>query len=184
MRILAIDPGNKQSAWVVYDSADSLQVGIFDIQPNEDVLNRITPTIFNPQLIDGIDFLAIEMVACYGMAVGKEVFETCVWIGRFLQAWGKDYQLVYRGQVKMNLCRTMKAKDANIRQAIIDRFGPGKEKAIGLKKSPGPLYGMSSHCWAALGVALTVADTAVSEITAWDGTRPKPVGMGGAVCQR
>ena len=32
-------------------------------------------------------------------------------------------------------------------------------KAIGLKASPGPLYGMAGDCWAALGVAITAAET-------------------------
>ena len=57
-------------------------------------------------------------------------------------------------EVKMNLCHSAKANDADIRQALIDRFGPGKQKAIGLKGSPGPLYGVSKHCWAALALAV------------------------------
>ena len=53
-----------------------------------------------------IDKLVIEMIASYGMAVGKEVFDTCVWIGRFielasLQAIEVEY--IYRKDEKMNL---------------------------------------------------------------------------------
>lgn len=76
----------------------------------------------------------IEMIASYGMAVGKEVFETCVWIGRFRQiAESQDIEAkyIYRKDEKMNLCHSMKAKDSNIRQALIDRFGE-----VGTKKKP------------------------------------------------
>ena len=48
--------------------------------------------------------------------------------------------------------------DPNVRQAIIDLFPPtggGKCAQIGTKGQPGPLYGVSSHAWPALGVALT-----------------------------
>ncbi len=103
--------------------------------------------------------LAIEMIASYGMPVGKEIFETCVWIGRFVQAWGGPFTQVYRRDVKLHLCGQPRAKDANIRAALIDKFGPGKGKAIGTKKSPGPLYGMTADCWAALGVAVTYRDS-------------------------
>jgi len=44
----------------------------------------------------------------------------------------------------------MKAKDTNIRQALIDMIGPQ-----GKKSCPGPTFGMSSHTWAALAVAIT-----------------------------
>ena len=54
-------------------------------------------------------------------------------------------------------CKRLHALSMNIRQALIDRFG-GKEKAIGLKKTPGPLYGISSHAWAALALAITYSD--------------------------
>jgi hypothetical protein len=54
--------------------------------------------------------------------------------------------------VKMHLCGTTKAKDSNIRQAIVDKFG-----GIQATKKGGSLYGINSHVWPALGVALTVA---------------------------
>jgi hypothetical protein len=109
------------------------------------------------------DHIAIEMIASYGMAVGREIFETCVWIGRFMQAWRnpKAVRLIYRRDVKLRLCGTVKAKDANVRQALIDMFpktGGGKIPQIGTKAQPGPLYGVASHAWAAVAVAVTALD--------------------------
>lgn len=94
------------------------------------------------------------MIASYGMAVGAEVFETCVWIGRFMQAHPDlNMHRIKRGDVKMHLCHSMRAKDANIRQALIDRLG-----APGTKKNPGKTYGVSGDVWAALAVAVTYHD--------------------------
>jgi len=106
-----------------------------------------------------IERLVIEQIRSYGMAVGAEVFDTCVWTGRFIQAWGGPHTMVPRIDVKMHLCKSPRAKDTNVRQALIDRFGPGKDKAIGTKKNPGPLYGFKRDMWAALGVAVTYWDT-------------------------
>jgi hypothetical protein len=93
------------------------------------------------------------MIASYGMAVGKEVFETCVWIGRFVEVARVEPRLVYRRDAKLHLCHSPRAKDANVRQALIDRLGPQ-----GTKKNPGPTYGMRSHLWAALAVAVYAGD--------------------------
>jgi hypothetical protein len=104
--------------------------------------------------------LALEMIASYGMPVGREIFETCLWIGRFIEAWEMRqgrYQLIYRKDVKLFHCESARATDANIRAALIDRYGPGKERAIGKKSSPGPLYGLKGDHWAALAVALKAA---------------------------
>ena len=153
MRILGIDPGNVESAFVIYQDGEILEKGKVI---NGELLSKIYSLTLNaPQ---SVEHLAIEMVACYGMAVGKTVFETCVWIGRFIQAWGKDYTQIYRKDVKMFLCNSVKAKDGNIRQAIIDKFPPtggGKIPQIGTKKKPGPLFGVHDDIWAALGVAMT-----------------------------
>ena len=58
----------------------------------------------------------------------------------------------------MHLCGSAKAKDSNIRQAIIDRYGGDPKRCIGTKKAPGPLYGISADQWAALALALTAAE--------------------------
>lgn len=141
--ILAIDPGTTESGWCLFDGAKVLRSG----------------QATNPHMLELVkqlpaDVLASEMIASYGMPVGREVFETCVWIGRFVQAWNDPDAalLVYRADVKHFLCGSSKAKDPNVRQALLDLFGP-----VGTKKSPGPLYGVSGHVWSALGVAATVA---------------------------
>lgn len=102
------------------------------------------------------DITVIEMVASYGMPVGKEVFDTCVWIGRFTQQAdeiGKEYKYIYRKDEKMNICNSMKAKDSNIRQALIDRFGE-----VGTKKNPGWFYGFKTDIWQAYAVGVTYLD--------------------------
>ena len=159
-RILAIDPGTTESGWVVYEAGKVCNSGVW---PNEQLLAEL-PRTPSSQL------LAVEMIASYGMAVGKDVFETCVWIGRFKQAWfaPDDVKLVYRGQVKQLLCKSARAKDANIRQALIDMLG-----APGTKKAPGGTYGVKSHAWAALAVAVT-ADVMRSSSAAQPGLFAQP----------
>lgn len=153
--ILAIDPGTTESGWVLYEECGRILGS--GVKSNADMLATLgIHRGFVAQI------LAIEMIASYGMAVGREVFETCVWIGRFQQAWyaPNDVQLVYRKDVKLHLCGTSKAKDPNVRQALIDlypRSGGGAIPQIGTKSNPGPLHGISTHAWPALGVAVTVA---------------------------
>lgn len=156
MKLLAIDPGTEQSGWCVFDGE---AVAASGVMPNAEMLIYVQRGHF---AINGHG-LAIEMIASYGMPVGREVFETCLWIGRFVQAWHRpdSVQLIYRRDVKLHLCGTAKAKDANIRQALLDRFprtGGGKTPQVGTKGQPGPLYGVSTHAWAALAVAVLVAD--------------------------
>jgi hypothetical protein len=136
-------------------SAESCQVDQMALTTNEDVV-YICGYVARQ---GGADLIAIEMIASYGMPVGREVFETCVWIGRFVQAaCALPCEYVYRKDVKLYLCGNARAKDSNVRQAIIDRFG-GKDKAIGRKKNPGPLHGVKGDLWAALAVGLYVADS-------------------------
>jgi len=152
--ILAIDPGTTESGYVIFCNDHVIGSGV---RANADMLEIVA--------MHGYDDIAIEMIASYGMAVGREVFETCVWIGRFVQAAKNPdaVKLVYRRDVKLHLCGTSKAKDANVRQAVIDlfpRLGGGKTPQIGTKAQPGPLYGVTSHAWPALAVAITAIGSA------------------------
>lgn len=158
MKLLAIDPGTEQSAYVVYDT-DTGNILHHEKAENGPILRCLSTFPAHA--------CAIEMIASYGMPVGAEVFETCVWIGRFIQQWKnghpKHAKRVTRLQAKSHLCHSGRATDSNVRQALIDRYGPGKEKAIGRKASPGPLYGISGDCWAALAVAVTAAEEVAGE---------------------
>lgn len=148
MRIIAIDPGPVQSAFVVWDGQTISERGIV---PNNDLISTLRLGMINGSQ------LVIEKVASYGMAVGETVFDTVFWTGRFWEAWRGAAVRVPRLTVKTHLCHDSRAKDSNIRQAIIDRFG-GKEFAIGSKKAPGPLYGLKKDLWQAFALALTWYD--------------------------
>lgn len=78
--IIAIDPGNRQSAYCVID-CNTLRPLEFGKVDNEELRNKLV--FANEQ---GWQWAAIEMVASYGMAVGREVFDTVLWIGRFYEA--------------------------------------------------------------------------------------------------
>jgi hypothetical protein len=154
--ILAIDPGTTESGWCVYDGTEVMHSGVM---PNAEMLAYVERPYFRLSSYR----LAIEMIASYGMVVGREVFETCVWVGRFQQAWysPEAVELVYRKDVKLHLCGSLKAKDKNIRQALLDLFprtGGGATPQVGTKSKPGPLFGVSSHAWAALAVAVTAVE--------------------------
>ena len=153
MNILAIDPGSTESAYCIMN--DEYKPLWSAKRDNDELLTRL------PVLINGynVEYVVIEMIASYGMKVGQEVFDTCVWIGRFQERCenrGHDFvsvKFVFRKDVKMNLCGSMRAKDSNIRQALIDRFG-----VVGIKSKPGWFYGFKKDIWSAGGVAVTFLD--------------------------
>ena len=154
-RILAIDPGTAQSGVVqTEDGVITLACVMF----NETLLERVRVT--GAYVANGLVapmVFAIERFEARGMPIGEDSIETVIWTGRFMQDWHTpdDVVLIRRSAIKVGLCGTSKAKDANIRQALIDRLGPP-----GSKKSPGPTFGVTSHAWAALAVAVTAQGTA------------------------
>lgn len=152
--LLAIDPGSTQSAYAVIDSTDCRPVEFGKI-PNDKML-IILDNYYGP--------LYIEMIASYGMAVGAEVFDTCVWIGRFMQAHlaqpDLSVELVKRQEVRMHHCHNGRlAKDANVIQALRDRFAYGQPNyGKGTKAAPGWFYGFAKDVWQAYALAVYAAD--------------------------
>ena len=153
MKILAIDPGPAESAWVVLTgySCEALpDVEEFGKEASAGLLARIDSC--------GYGAVVIEKIASYGMPVGAEIFETVFWSGRFAErAWitgATSVERIERLRVKLQLCRDSRAKDANIRQALIDRYG-----GPGAIKKGGPLYKVSKDAWAALAVGVTYWET-------------------------
>jgi hypothetical protein len=150
MIITGIDPGPTESGVVRFDFATNVLVDSYIID-NDSLIKRI-------EIIVKIsDVIVFEKIASLGMAVGADVFETVFWTGRLFERINPDICIrdrITRHEVKINICHSARAKDSNIRQALIDRFGKQ-----GTKKNPGVLYGMKTHLWPALAVAATYYDT-------------------------
>lgn len=158
MIVLGIDPGTTESGWCILwkEAGKVVSSGVWSNAAIRHLLRHPSSFTFGDLGIDGtgIGLLAVEMIASYGMPVGREVFETVLWIGRFDEAWWSrgGAKLVTRSEVKLALCGSPRAKDPNVRQRLIDILGPQ-----GTKRDPGPTYGVKSHAWPALGVALVAS---------------------------
>lgn len=157
MKILGIDPGTTESGVAIYDT-DSHTVPYMGVVDNETVLRDV--------MLNSFDTVAIEMVASYGMPVGATTFETVYWIGRFAERCmnrvGEENVFRYYKKTDINptICFNSNVKDKNISAALRSMFpqdGGGKNPSVGTKKQPGSLFGMSSHMYPALAVAMTHA---------------------------
>jgi len=138
--ILAIDPGPEESAFLGMDW------GI------PQFFNKVSNNLLIEDVEDySYNYLVIEEIRSFGMAVGKEVFNTSRWTGRFEECAlkrGKKVIFVGRQEVKLHWCGSPRAKDPNVRQALIDYYGPP-----GTKKAPGVTYGIKKDIWSALAIA-------------------------------
>ena len=154
--VLAIDPGNIDSAFAWLDTDDCKPIW-FEKLPNDTVARFLRANAAK------IDRVVIEMIASYGMPVGEEVFETCVWIGRFEQIARQldiPVQRIKRNPVKLHHCHSSAAKDSNIIQALIDRFAPNvRNRGKGSKAEPGWFYGFKADIWQAYALGVYAVDT-------------------------
>ena len=152
MTILALDPGNTHTGYAILEMPEFRLIK-FGKADNTSLLTLVA----NSDILYDVDAVAIEMIDSFGMAVGREVFETCVWIGRFHQASDHpNTHYVYRKEEKEILCGSLRAKDANIRQALIDRYARHDLKnGKGTKGNPDVFYGVSKDVWAAIAVGVT-----------------------------
>jgi len=158
MKLIAIDPGPSESGICVIDSESYRPLNAGKTQ-NELILDKLELPSETKEL-----HVVIEMVGHYGtgMPAGSAVFDTCVWIGRYMQWFldsGISVSLMMRMDVKMNLCGTSRAKDSNIRQALVDRFAPTtKNYGKGTMKDPGFFYGFAADMWQAYALGVTYLD--------------------------
>lgn len=157
---IGIDPGStKSGVAVVRDMGDGKpKISWVNIVVNEKVpfvVEEVTACLNIPPKTYG---LAIEEVRSYGMAVGQTTFDTCVWSGAiFTGIWRRvepawSLWLGRKADVCTTICGSTRAKDANIRQAVIDRYG-----VPGTKKEPGGTYGVTADMWSAVALATTAA---------------------------
>ncbi len=139
VRVIAVDPGSKESGYVSWDGQN---LGLREIIPNQTFETFL-------KVADPNDILAIEQVTNYGTNVGRSVYDTVFWSGIFKGTFNGETILIPRPSIKLFICGLRNAKSSHVRQALIDRFGePGK------KKEPGFTYGLKDHMWSAFAVAV------------------------------
>ena len=158
--VLAVDPGTTVSAWVHY-LLDEDRVTGFATCDNGELLDLFkawslsaTRTVKFGEKSSCV--LVVEEVTSYGKPVGASTFSTCLWTGRFIQAWGGSFVLYPRRRVKKVLLGKDKGGDPQVREAVLSWFG-GKALAVGSKACKGDLWGMKGHDWQACGIALAYA---------------------------
>lgn len=144
MKILAIDPGPVESAYVVCDP-EVREISSAHKLPNQELIELLGT--FGGSLAD---ILVGEMVTSYGMTVGQPIFDTIFYLGYFVSTWGAygmPWYLVSRKELK-KIVDAPKVSDSTVRAVMIDWWGPQ-----GTKKEPGVTYGLAKDTWAALALA-------------------------------
>lgn len=149
--IAAIDPGYEISAYLEWNGKEISSYGIID---NSEVIDWIIHST--------AEYLFIEKVVCMGQAVGKEIFDTVFWSGRFYQVWiERKYNLSLRDKDDLLLIddndvmiprsrikKHFRAKnDSEVRKALIARYGKDLTKPL------------KSHLWQAFALAAWVTET-------------------------
>lgn len=147
MRIYAIDPGQTHSGVVIL---------------NDGSIDAAYPSVDNWLIMRELELhpgdgtvLAIETMQATYCQVAQSVIDTLIWIGEFKHAWRpRQAVLISRQRVKQLIGCSVKASDSGVRMALIERLGQP-----GTKRKPGPTYGVTSHAWSALAVAVAAQES-------------------------
>ena len=171
-RILAIDPGTTMSAYCVmtegYEPTAAAKV-------DNNALHALI-------MRGGMDEMVIECMEprflggekTHGQMIGSETYETCIWIGRFMElAAHMDMPVfrVYRSEERSRLIPskrnglpplpegTGQTADAQIRAALVQRFAKhDKKTGKGTAKHKDVFYGFKADMWSAFAVGVVHLD--------------------------
>lgn len=176
MKIMAIDPGTTESAYVILD--DQYQIISADKVGNDVVLSIIADA-------PGLDAVIIEDIeprysstdrSAAGAVMGQSTIETIKAFGRF--SWqaalrGLMVGSIFRRDERSCLIPTKrnglpplpetapKHADGQIRASLIRRFARhDQERGRGTKANPDTFYGFHGDMWQAMAVGVTWLDQA------------------------
>jgi hypothetical protein len=151
MIVLGLDPGPTHCGVVIYDTSPRSACFAWKALTVAEAIHVIEAYAGRAGLV------AIERVQSYGIA-GASLLRTAEVGGMLHQCasnLGLDVVWLYRREVLRGLDVTGKGnRDSLVRQRMIEIHGGDRASAVGTKKEPGPLYGVSSHAWQALAVAV------------------------------
>lgn len=162
--VLGIDPGEKNSGVVLYDTDTRRVVYSQSAFDNQGLAVWLGGNNGRWHVDRGICHLVSRVVCERPMPMGQplssNLVNTILWCGAFWWAWPmqNSWMWVTRNQVKVSICgKCQGVKDAHVAAGVQERFG-GREAARGTKSEPGPCHGVSSHCWQALAAVIAAMD--------------------------
>jgi len=163
MIVLGIDPGPETHGAVLYDSEARRVLWSSKAITSFDLRDYLIREWAKP------DVIVIERPAAMGaLGVGivGHMLDTAWEAGAL---WGELWQIFWEKPQRMTRREVLRhlgvlsgkgSSDARVRAACIaDHETPGGPPAVGRKAKPGPLYGVSSHAWQALGLVLAWLET-------------------------
>lgn len=149
MIILGVDPGPEKSAYIEWDHINKKIYNIGIVNNKDFISNCIRYNQFKHNL-----FLAIEVPKIFGNKVWQQVIDTAFIAGQIVGKINFPFKKVAPNEWKLHITGKRGANDQLVKQALMARFGPK-----GTKKNPGKLYGLKTHLWDTLGIAVYVGDT-------------------------
>ena len=159
MIVLGIDPGPETHGAVVYDTRRRRVLWSAKAATSAEVLSCAHP--------EDLDFVLMERPAAMGqigVGMAQHMLDTAwvaSWVLRTWELKGVRCETMTRREVlrSLGVLSGTGSADSRVRAACIADHGRSKREAVGLKKSPGPLYRVSSHAWQALGLVLAWLET-------------------------
>lgn len=156
--LLGIDPGPTASGLVVYELYGTGRPGRVLRSYKQATMEQVRMELGTLAAAKLWHDTQVEVVLECTQAgpPSTQVVKTTEVVGRIME--GCDGRLLtwhayYRREVLQALnCARKGNKDSLVRLACIELHGGDRAAAIGTKKNPGPLYGVASHAWQALGV--------------------------------
>lgn len=149
MIVLGIDPGTRTSGVALYDSGAARVV-----RPEKALDNLSTVDLITSERPD---LVVCERVSA-GSFSGADYLRTSEVVGMVMQECRRrsiPLVLLYRRDVLRTLgVKAGAGADSRVRGRMIELHGGDRFAAQGTRKGPGPLYGVASHAWQALGAAI------------------------------
>lgn len=169
---LSVDPGTTHSAYTVM-TEDYRIISAAKVE-NEELRALILRGGVHELVIECMEPRFLGGEKTHGQMIGAETYETCIWIGRYLeaaQAMGMPVHRVYRSEERSRLIPTKKNRlpplppgtgkgaDAQIRAALIQRFAKhDKKNGKGTAKRKDTFYGFRADMWNACAVGVVHLD--------------------------
>ena len=156
--IIGIDPGPATSGFVVYELPAGGAVGRVVHSDKAKTLDQLRFSLDGWRRRAEVTGMPCSVAVERTQAgpPSTAVVRTTEVVGRIWEACtarSMDCHLYYRRQVLQALgCARQGNKDSHVRNALIEIHGGSRQVAIGKKADPGPLHGVSSHAWQALGI--------------------------------